>query len=246
MMDISIGAFVCVALIVLATACTQAVVGFGFALLSVPILIQVIGFHQAVILATFIGTANNMYQNRELREDQDPIQVKRFLYASFCGAPLGAIAFRFADQHILKTFLGVGVILGVVLLARGKDFSEAHVSLDWVMGILSGFLLTTTSTNGPPLVFALQARKSTPQVFRATLNRIFLISGLYAIFLFVVFREVAVSDLWLAASMLPSMIVGVSIGKIIRNRVNPDRFRLAVLVLLTVAGMSSVYSGVFQ
>jgi uncharacterized membrane protein YfcA len=50
----------------------------------------------------------------------------------------------------------------------------------------------------------------------------------------------------LAASMLPSMIIGVSIGRVIRNRIDPDRFRLAVLVLLTIAGFSSVYSGVFQ
>jgi uncharacterized membrane protein YfcA len=174
------------------------------------------------------------------------VQVKRFLYASFLGAPIGAIAFRFADQQVLKIFLGIGVLLGVVLLVRGKDLSEAHVSLDWAMGVLSGFLLTTTSTNGPPLVFALQARKSSPQVFRATLNKIFLISGVYAIFLFVVFGEVAISDLLLAASMLPSMIIGVSIGRVIRNRIDPDRFRLAVLVLLTIAGFSSVYSGVFQ
>ena len=246
MMEITLASFIAVALIIIATACTQAVVGFGFALLSVPIMIQVIGFHQAVILATFIGTANNVFQNRELRRDQDVVQVKRFLYASFLGAPLGAIAFRFADQQVLKIFLGIGVLLGVVLLVRGKDLSETHVSLDWAMGVLSGFLLTTTSTNGPPLVFALQARKSAPQVFRATLNRIFLISGLYAIFLFVVFGEVAISDLLLATSMLPSMIIGVSIGRVIRNRIDPDRFRLAVLVLLTVAGFSSVYSGVFQ
>jgi uncharacterized membrane protein YfcA len=45
---------------------------------------------------------------------------------------------------------------------------------------------------------------------------------------------------------LPSMMIGVSIGRFIRNRVDPNRFRIAVLVLLTVAGFSSVYSGVFQ
>ena len=103
MMEITLASFVAVAIIIIATACMQAVVGFGFALLSVPIMIQVIGFHQAVILATFIGTANNVFQNRELRRDQDVVQVKRFLYASFLGAPLGAIAFRFADQQVLKS-----------------------------------------------------------------------------------------------------------------------------------------------
>jgi uncharacterized membrane protein YfcA len=129
---------------------------------------------------------------------------------------------------------------------RGKDLTHAHVSLDWSMGVLSGFLLTSTSTNGPPLVFALQARKSDPQVFRATLNMIFLVSGVYGLVLFAVFGEIAVNDLWVAAAMLPGMVIGVSIGKWIRNRVDPERFRFVVLVLLTVAGVNSVYAGLFR
>jgi uncharacterized membrane protein YfcA len=68
-MEVSVLAFFGVALIVLATAFTQSVVGFGFALLSVPIMMQVIGLHRAVILASLIGTANNLYQYRDLRHD---------------------------------------------------------------------------------------------------------------------------------------------------------------------------------
>jgi uncharacterized membrane protein YfcA len=246
MMNITLASFLALALIVFATASIQAVVGFGFALLSVPIMMQVVGLHRAVILASLIGTANNFYQYRDLKHDQDKTQVKRFLSASFLGAPLGLVAFIYADQHVLKVFLGVGVLLGVILLVRGRDLTNAHISLDWAMGVISGFLLTSTSTNGPPLVFALQARRSEPQVFRATLNMIFLVSGVYGLVLFAVFGEIATSDLLVAAAVLPSMMIGVSIGKFVRNRVDPDRFRIAVLVLLTVAGFSSVYSGVFQ
>ena len=245
-MNITLASFLALALIVFATASIQAVVGFGFALLSVPIMMQVVGLHRAVILASLIGTANNFYQYRDLKHDQDKTQVKRFLSASFLGAPLGLVAFIYADQHVLKVFLGAGVLLGVILLVRGRDLTNAHISLDWAMGVISGFLLTSTSTNGPPLVFALQARKSEPQVFRATLNMIFLVSGVYGLVLFAVFGEIATSDLLVAAAVLPSMMIGVSIGKFVRNRVDPDRFRIAVLVLLTVAGFSSVYSGVFQ
>ena len=245
-MDITLASFIALFLIVFATAGIQAVVGFGFALLSVPIMTLVVDLHRAVILASLIGTANNFYQYRDLKHDQDKTQVKRFLLASFFGAPLGLLAFIYADQSVLKIFLGLGVLLGVILLVRGRDLTNAHISLDWSMGVLSGFLLTSTSTNGPPLVFALQARKSEPQVFRATLNMIFLVSGVYGLVLFAAFGEIATSDLWLAAAVLPSMVIGVSIGKFIRNRVDPNRFRIAVLVLLTVAGFSSVYSGVFQ
>ena len=246
MMEITLASFIALFLIVFATAGIQAVVGFGFALLSVPIMMQVVDLHRAVILASLIGTTNNFYQYRDLKHDQDKTQVRRFLLASFFGAPLGLLAFIYADQSVLKIFLGLGVLLGVILLVHGRDLTNAHISLDWSMGVLSGFLLTSTSTNGPPLVFALQARKSEPQVFRATLNMIFLVSGVYGLVLFAAFGEIATSDLWLAAAVLPSMVIGVSIGKFIRNRVDPNRFRIAVLVLLTVAGFSSVYSGVFQ
>ncbi len=245
-MDLTLASFIALFMIVFATAGIQAVVGFGFALLSVPIMMQVVDLHRAVILASLIGTANNFYQYRDLKHDQDKTQVKRFLWASFIGAPLGLVAFIYADKDVLKIFLGLGVLLGVILLVRGRDLTNAHISLDWLMGVISGFLLTSTSTNGPPLVFALQARKSEPQVFRATLNMIFLVSGVYGLVLFAAFGEIATSDLWLATAVLPSMVIGVSIGKFIRNRVDPDRFRIAVLVLLTVAGFSSVFSGVFQ
>lgn len=245
-MEISLLGFIALVVIVLATACIQSVVGFGFALLSVPVMMQVVGLHRAVIIASLIGTANNFYQYRDLRHDQDKTQVKRFLWTSFLGAPIGLVAFIYADQDLLKAFLGFGILLGVILLMRGKDLTHAHVSLDWSMGVLSGFLLTSTSTNGPPLVFALQARKSDPQVFRATLNMIFLVSGVYGLVLFAVFGEIAVNDLWVGAAMLPGMVIGVSIGKWIRNRVDPERFRFVVLVLLTVAGVNSVYAGLFR
>jgi len=159
------------------------------------------------------------------------------------GAPFGLVAFIYANQQVLKILLGVGVLFGVLLLARGRDLTHAHVSMDWSMGVISGFLLTSTSTNGPPLVFAMQARKSDPQVFRSTLNMVFLVSGIYGLVLFAVFGEIALSDIWISLALLPSMIVGVYAGRFIRNRVDPDRFRILVLVLLALAGLSSLYSG---
>ncbi len=243
MIDISLWSFIAVAVVVLVTACSQAVVGFGFALLTVPIMMQIVGLQRAVILASLIGSANNVFQYRDLKHHQDKTQVKRFLLASCVGAPFGLIAFKYADQQALKILLGIGVLFGVLLLARGRDLTHAHISLDWSMGIVSGFLLTSTSTNGPPLVFALQARKSDPQVFRSTLNMVFLVSGIYGLVLFAAFGEISLANIWTSVALLPSMITGVYAGRYIRNRVEPERFRLLVLILLALAGLSSLYSG---
>lgn len=243
MIDISLWSFIAVAIVVLLTACTQAVVGFGFALLAVPVMMQIVSLQRAVILASLIGTANNVFQYRDLKHNQDKQQVKRFLLASCVGAPFGLVAFIYANQQVLKILLGIGVLFGVLLLARGRDLTHAHVSLDWSMGVISGFLLTSTSTNGPPLVFAMQARKSDPQVFRSTLNMVFLVSGIYGLVLFAAFGEIALSEIWISLALLPSMIAGVYAGRLIRSRVDPDRFRMLVLILLALAGLSSLYSG---
>lgn len=243
MIDLSVIEFAFIFGIVLFTAFVQSVVGFGFALLAVPLLIQIIELQPAVVLASLIGTSNNIFQFKDLRKDQDTAQVKRFLFASFIGAPAGLAVFIYANQDALKIILGCGILFGVLLLARGRDLSEAHIGLDWAMGIVSGVLLTSTSTNGPPLVFALQARRSPPNVFRATLNMIFLISGLYGILLFALFGEISQHDLLLATAVLPAMVAGVLIGRVVRQRVDPLRFRMAVLVLLCVGGLSSIYGG---
>jgi uncharacterized membrane protein YfcA len=241
--DLSVIEFAFIFGIVLFTAFVQSVVGFGFALLAVPLLIQIIELQPAVVLASLIGTSNNIFQFKDLRKDQDTAQVKRFLFASFIGAPAGLAVFIYANQDALKIILGCGILFGVLLLARGRDLSEAHIGLDWAMGIVSGVLLTSTSTNGPPLVFALQARRSPPNIFRATLNMIFLISGLYGILLFALFGEISKHDLLLATAVLPAMVAGVLIGRVVRQRVDPLRFRMAVLVLLCVGGLSSIYGG---
>lgn len=243
MIDLSVIEFAFIFGIVLFTAFVQSVVGFGFALLAVPLLIQIIELQPAVVLASLIGTSNNIFQFKDLRKDQDTAQVKRFLFASFIGAPAGLAVFIYANQDALKIILGCGILFGVLLLARGRDLSEAHIGLDWAMGIVSGVLLTSTSTNGPPLVFALQARRSPPNVFRATLNMIFLISGLYGILLFALFGEISKHDLLLATAVLPAMVAGVLIGRVVRQRVDPLRFKMAVLVLLCVGGLSSIYGG---
>lgn len=135
MIDISLWSFIAVAIVVLLTACTQAVVGFGFALLAVPVMMQIVGLQRAVILASLIGTANNVFQYRDLKHNQDKQQVKRFLLASCVGAPFGLVAFIYANQQVLKILLGIGVLFGVLLLARGRDLTHAHVSLDWSMGL---------------------------------------------------------------------------------------------------------------
>ena len=241
-MNVTVAQFVAVGAIILFASVVQSVSGFGFSLMSVPLMVLVIDLHLAVVVATLIGTVSSTSQAWLLRSDRDDVLTKRFIASACVGAPLGLLAFVFVPQNFLKVLLGVGVLFGVVVLARGVDMRATHHSFDWIMGALSGVLLMATSTNGPPLVFTLQARHVEAPRFRATLNAVFAFSGYLAIVLFAISGKISAQSLLLAAVVAPLLLCGLAIGTRIRAHIEPNRFRILILVLLTASGASSIFS----
>lgn len=241
-MNITVAQFVAVGAIILFAAIVQSISGFGFSLMSVPLMVLVIDLHLAVVVATLIGTVSSTSQAWLLRSDRDDVLTKRFIASACVGAPLGLIAFIFVPQNFLKILLGVGVLFGVVVLARGIDMRATHHSFDWIMGALSGVLLMATSTNGPPLVFTLQARHVEAARFRATLNTVFAFSGYLAIALFAISGRIGEQSLLLAVVVAPLLLCGLAIGTRVREHIEPNRFRVLILVLLLASGVSSIFS----
>jgi uncharacterized membrane protein YfcA len=236
---------VLVLIIILATSVVQAVAGFGFALLAVPLMVVVIDLQSAVIISSFVGTLSNMLQSWQLRNNIDRKLIKRFLLATVIGAPAGLLLFIYANQSALKIVLGLSILFGVFVLSRGLELQHVSSWLDWIMGVLSGVLLMATSTNGPPLVFVLQARRIDPATFRATLNMVFLVSGTFGLVIFGLAGEIFRSDVNVAAFAIPAMVIGVSTGVVIRKYVQQELFKKIVLFLLTIGGLSSLFGGMF-
>ena len=236
---------VLVLLIILATSVVQAVAGFGFALLAVPLMVVVIDLQSAVIISSFVGTLSNMLQSWQLRRNINRNMTRRFVLATAVGSPVGLLLFVYANQSALKIVLGLSILFGVFVLSRGLELQHVSSWLDWIMGILSGVLLMATSTNGPPLVFVLQARRFDPATFRATLNMVFLVSGTFGLVMFGLAGEILRSDVNVAAFAIPAMVIGVSTGVVIRKYVQQELFKKIVLFLLSIGGLSSLFGGIF-
>ena len=236
---------VLVLLIILATSVVQAVAGFGFALLAVPLMVVVIDLQSAVIISSFVGTLSNMLQSWQLRRNINRNMTRRFVLATAVGSPVGLLLFVYANQSALKIVLGLSILFGVFVLSRGLELQHVSSWLDWIMGVLSGVLLMATSTNGPPLVFVLQARRIDPATFRATLNMVFLVSATFGLVMFGLAGEILRSDVNVAAFAIPAMVIGVSTGVVIRKYVQQELFKKIVLFLLTIGGLSSLFGGIF-
>lgn len=241
-MEVADVVLVCV--VILATSLVQASAGFGFALLTVPFLLLRLDLEQAVIVATLVGTLGNLGHSVQGRRFIHPTLTKRFLACTVLGGPVGAFVLFTVDERWLKLVLGISILCGVVVLQRGFDGTKKGPWFDYGFGLVSGVLNTATSTNGPPLVFVLQSRRVAPEVFRATLNTVFVFSGVYAAAIFAIQGKISADEIVLSTASVPCLLGGSAVGVWVRPHIDENRFRLAVLGLLCISGLSTLVSAI--
>jgi uncharacterized membrane protein YfcA len=226
--------------VALAVAFAQGVAGFGFALLAVPILAAVLPVKDAVVVSTLIGTANSGYQAVLLRSSIDAVRVRRYLWGSFAGAPIGLVLFRLASPDVLRAVVGVAVLGGTIVVVRGAPGLRHRPFLDRSMALVSGVLLTSTSTNGPPLVLALRAQGVSTDAFRATLAAVFAVTGIAASCAFAVAGSVDGRIVLLSVAALPAVAAGARLGFQFRDRLAGAAFSRLVVGLLVAGALGSL------
>ena len=230
---------VAVAGAVFVAAFVQAIAGFGFGLMAMPLMTIVIAPSTAVVVSTLVGVSITTWQSWAMRADAQRVIVKRMAIGAYVGMPLGLVVLTTVSEQALRLAVGVAVLAAVVLLAANVRF-EPGTRTDATAGFVSGVLNTSVSTNGPPLVFALQARRLDAPEFRATISAVFALSNVFALTLFVATGKVNRDGLITAALAAPALLIGQAIGFPLRRHVHGQRFRALVLVLLTLAGASAV------
>jgi hypothetical protein len=220
----------------------QTLSGFGFSLLAVPLMTLVVSPHDAVVVATIIGAVSTTSQAVIDRKHVDASIAKRLVMASYAGMPFGLLAFIFVSETGLRLVLGVVVVSAAILLLRGFRLKDESQHFDWLLGIVSGFLSTSTSTNGPPLVFLMQARRLDPATFRATINTVFAVVNVGALVLFVSAGKVNANNLSGVAVALPALGVAIAVGYSVRRLITQERFNTLVISLLFLSAISVIVS----
>jgi uncharacterized membrane protein YfcA len=231
-----------VAVVIAASGVVQLAAGFGFALASVPLLSIVLSPHQAVLVALGLATFTNGYQAISGRRDVDRPVLARLLAGAAVGLPVGLVVYHWANDRILGVLVGAAVLAAVVLVARGIDLRHAGPGLDVAGGAVSGALTTSVGTNGPPLVFVLQARHFDQFRFRATITTAFFVLDVVSVTAFALSGDFDRDVVLAIAVSLPGLAVGAAIGISLRRHLDAERFRRVVLVVLVAAGISAIVS----
>lgn len=227
-----------IALVTLAAALTQRLTGFGSGLIPMSILPAFVGIQTATPLVALITATVDLLMLSRYRAGIRPRAVYPLLVGMMFGIPLGILALRRVDERIVLGVLGAVIALYALYALTGFRVPRPNGrSWAWGVGFLAGALGGAYNTSGPPLIVYGQAQEWPPDEFKANLQTLFIFNDVLVIVGHLLAHNMTrtVTRAYLIA--LPALVVGFLIGGRLDRFLNPERFRILVLVLLFILGL---------
>jgi len=224
--------------------CVSSVVGgatgFGAALIAAPFMLLA-GFsvEDVVIINLVAGVVTRIGVSLRLWSHIDWRRVVLLVAGSLPGAWLGALPVLALSEHALKRVVGIVVVLcGLgMAAARWQQPYMPSTRAQLAGGFVSGYLSTTTSLNGPPIVLLLARAGLPPLSFIADLAAYFTLTNALSLLILLGRGPVPTDILW---PDLPALVaiamVGNFLGLRIARKLPARGFRAAVIGLVILVG----------
>lgn len=220
----------------------QGLVGFGSALISMPILAQALGVSTAAplfALCVLIGEGIMIVRHRKAFRFAS---VWRLMIAAVIAIPIGIRAAHIVPQNITLFLLGV-ITFGFALYSLVGPQIPALKDKRWAFGFgfVAGLLSGAYNTGGPPYVIYGTTQRWSQSEFKANIQSVFLISSLTVCVSHFLNGNFKPEVLHLFTFALPAIPLGLGIGFILEPFISPVFFRKAVLVLLLILGLTLIF-----
>jgi len=233
------GATLYVLVVIFAATLIRSALGFGEALVAVPLLALFLPVTIAAPLAVLVSITVALVIVLQDWHHVDFRSAGWLLAATVVGIPFGVLLLTHTNQRVVKAILG-GVILVFALHALTrknlKELHGEHRAPMLISGFLAGVLGGAYGMNGPPLAFYGALRRWNAQRFRATLQGYFLPASLLGM------TGYWFAGLWTAqvnryfAFCLPLALAAILLGGMVNRRLRADLFVKYVYAGLVVVG----------
>ena len=199
--------------------------GFGEALIAVPLLALLIPINVAAPVAVMASITVAFIV---IAQDWHMIHVRsatRLVLPTMLGIPLGLMVLRTGAEPLVKATLAALIIaFSAYSLLAGRHRHLPDDKFAWLFGFSAGVLGGAYGMNGPPLALYGSLRGWSPQHFRATLQGYFLpasLAGLAGYWLAGLWTP-AVSRFYLLS--LPLILIATFLGRLINARIGAHHF----------------------
>jgi uncharacterized membrane protein YfcA len=214
----------------------RSALGFGEALVAVPLLALTLPVQVAAPLAVLVSITVAVVV---MIQDWRNVLVRSagwLVLSTLFGIPLGLLLLKTVPESIVKGILGAFIMAFAIYSLAGRKPELHSDRLAPLFGFAAGILGGAYGMNGPPLVVYGVLRRWQPVQFRATLQGYFLIASMVGM------AGYALTGLWTRTVSgyfllsFPLALIAIFLGRAIHSRLSSARFLISVNVGLALIG----------
>ncbi|SDN18241.1 hypothetical protein SAMN05216355_10191 [Actinomyces ruminicola] len=229
------------AAVILLGAMVQRVTGMGLALVAAPFIVLVLGPNLGVQTLQVVGITVCTINAWSLRGNVDWRRAAVLIACAALGIIPGTWVARVLPTAWLSVVIGVLVAAALLLsrlVRRNPVFEDPHGRV--VAGMVSGFMNVTAGVGGPPMVIYASTNRWAYAGYLATIQVYFL--GISTLSLLGRGLPVLPWPVW--ALLAVSVIVGLSLGRLIASRIDERTADRAIFAVALVGAVSTAVQGV--
>ena len=218
--------------------------GFGSGLIAIPLLAFMFPLSFIVPVLGLLSYSGTVMQSIQLRKQVVWRDMLPLLPFSLLGIFIAIWLLVNVDANSLIMALGVFVLsysvyslLPLPVHAGGRQWAI-------VAGFGGGMVGALFGTGGPFYVVYLKMRQLKKNQFRATIAMIFLVDGGARMMGYALNGLFTAQVLWLVATLLPVLFLGMYIGHHLHIKIDQRRFNQVISILLMVSGVMLLYKAI--
>ena len=235
-----------IVIIVSIAAFMQSLTGFGFALVVMPLLTIVLGVRIAAPLVALAGLTVYTINLIRYRQAINVGEAARLAMASAIGVPIGVWVLSNADEMVVNRLLGLLLIAYAAYTSYdqlAQPVVRRVLSGRWVYpaGFAAGCLGGAYNTPGPPVIVYGSLRQWPKEEFRAVLQTLFFLNATLVVVSHLLARNVTKEVLMFYLYAAPALVVGILAGSRVDRKINGNRFRIIVTVMILILGLALLF-----
>ena len=231
--DLTLLEVIFIAVLLFVSSAVQGVLGFGFAVIASPIIVQ-INPNLVPQLLALLGLPIALRVFFREKDGVDLSKVKPLIIGRLVGGPIGLLLLLNLSEKYLSIAVGIIVLVGGLGSFFGWVINRNNLN-SFFAGTFSGIFGMVAAVGGPPV--ALLYRNTKSQEFRPSLNSVFSIGILITLSLLVLSGNLFTDHLLLFVLFLPFVLFGVRVSSSIFSKFSDSFIATSVTYFSVLSGM---------
>jgi len=236
---------IAIAAIVIVAGFLQGLTGFGFGLITLPLLGLFIGIKTIIPLVVLLALCISLTQTVQFRNAIKLKSIYTLIAATMPGIPVGVYTLKHIPAETLTIGLGALMVAFTSYQLLTKP-TPRHLGIPSTVlaGFTSGILGGSIGAGGPPVIVYSTLQPWSKDQAKATLAFYFAISGSIVSMTHAYTGLITQKILHLFVISLPALAIGIFLGTITYTRISDRGYKKLALILVFILGCMMLYKNI--